>query len=104
MAKKSSTIFPINIELTFDDIDDLESVYEQKETIEPIFQNVLDIIEKAIKLKKNKIELFNIYNHSLILSLDKDNYLNVLETIKNFYLKEEKYELCKRIQDIINKL
>jgi hypothetical protein len=104
MAKKSSTILPINIELTFDDIDDLDSIYEQKVVIEPILENVLDIIEKAIKLKKNKVELFNIYNHSLVLSTNKDNYINILETIKEFYLKEEKYELCKRIQDLITKL
>jgi hypothetical protein len=102
MAKKSSTIIPLNIELIFDSMEELNNLEDLNEIKEIIFSNSLDIIEKAIKLKKNKVDLFNIYNYSLLFKLDKSQYTNVLETIKQYYLSQEKYETCAKIQLLIN--
>ena len=49
------------------------------------------------------MELFNIFNLSLVVELEKPNYKDVLNNIIKHHANEENYEKCLLIQHTIDK-
>ena len=51
-----------------------------------------------------KVEIFNIFNMSLIVELKKENFKAVLERIIKPFEDDEDFETCIKIKSIIKKL
>ena len=92
------------LEILYNDGEDLKELATKEEFREFILEDSLRSIKKAIKNNLDKVELFNIFNLSLIIELDKSNYKNVLENISKHYIEDEKYEICSSINKLINKI
>tara|TARA_B100000902_G_C27122099_1_gene819191 strand:- start:92 stop:433 length:342 start_codon:yes stop_codon:yes gene_type:complete len=92
------------IELIYDDKKDLIKLAEKSEFCEFILKDSLKAIEKAIKYKLPKVNLFNIANLSIVIELDKLQYKSVLTQAEKFYANMEDYEECSRIKKLIDKL
>ena len=93
-----------NIELVYEDREDLVRLASKEEFISFILEDSLKTITKAIEQNLEKVELFNIFNLSLIVELDKSKYKPVLERIIQRYVEVEDYDKCIEIQALINKL
>ena len=93
-----------NIELVYKSKEDLVSLASKEEFINFILEDSLKSITKAIKENLEKVELFNIFNLSLVVELDKPKYKPVLERIIQHYVAVEDYDKCIEIQTLINKL
>jgi len=93
-----------NIELVYESKEDLVSLASKEEFINFILEDSLKSISKAIETNLEKVELFNIFNLSLIVELDKSKYKTVLERIIQHYVEVEDYDKCIEIQTLINKL
>lgn len=93
-----------NIELVYEDREDLVRLASKEEFISFILEDSLKTITKAIEQNLEKVELFNIFNLSLIVELDKSKYKPVLERIIQRYVEIEDYDKCIEIQALINKL
>ena len=77
---------------------------QNEETIGIVKAKSLDVILQSIEDKKDKIELFNIVNLSLIVEIDSTQYTPVLKKIQEHYSQLEDFDKCIEIQDVINKL
>ena len=92
------------LEILYNDGEDLKELATKEEFREFILKDSLKSINKAIKNNLDKVELFNIFNLSLIIELDKSNYKNVLEKISKHYIEDENYEMCSSINKLIKKI
>tara|TARA_R110001592_G_scaffold191790_1_gene438318 strand:+ start:3347 stop:3667 length:321 start_codon:yes stop_codon:yes gene_type:complete len=92
------------IEIVYNDAEDLKKLAIREEFRQFIIEDVLDTIKDAIKNNLNKVELFNIFNLSLVVELDKSNYKSVLSNIIQHYIKDEDYETCDLIKKLINEI
>lgn len=93
-----------NIELVYENKKDLISLASNEEFVKLILEDSLKTITKAINENLEKVELFNIFNLSLIVELDKPKYKSVLERIIEHYIQDEDYDKCAEIQSFIDKL
>lgn len=100
--KKGSDI--TNLELIYQDKDDLLKLSKSEDFVEFILLDSLDTIKRAINEDLDKVELFNILNLSLIIELEKKNYKVVLDRILQHFVEIEDYDTCIEIQQITNKL
>jgi hypothetical protein len=94
----------INLQISYDNKEDLETISNNEDFISFALQQSLDVILQAIEDKKDKVELFNIINLSLIVEIDSTQYPSVLKKIQEYYSQIEDFDKCIEIQDAINKL
>ena len=92
------------LEILYNDGEDLKELATKEEFREFILEDSLRSIKKAIKNNLDKVELFNIFNLSLVIELKKSNYKSVLNKITQHYIKEENYEMCNSIKKIENEI
>ena len=92
------------LEILYNDGEDLKELATKEEFREFILKDSLRSIQKAIKNNLNRVELFNIFNLSLIVELDKSNYKSVLENISKHYIEDENYEICSSVNKLIKKI
>lgn len=93
-----------NMKLIYDDKMDLIELTSKKHFINFILEDSLVTIEKAIEENLENVELFNIFNLSLVIELDRSNFKPVLEKIIYYYEDIEDYNKCAKIQSLINKI
>jgi|TARA_R110001592_G_scaffold82089_1_gene243287 hypothetical protein len=94
----------IYIELVWDSVQDLIDLQNSEQFTNFILLKSYDAIAKAIENNSDKVELFNIFNMSLIIELEKKNYHLVLNTLIRYFESIEDYEECEKIKTLINKL
>lgn len=93
-----------HIELAYNDLNELEELAENEMFIAFTQQKTLERIKYAVDNNLEKVEIFNIFNLSLVVELERKNYKAVLERITEPFIKVEDYETCNEIKDLINKL
>ena len=64
---------------------------------------VLNIAE-GIKDKLESVNVAEIKNHDVIISVPKSEWKGGLENAMEYYIKKEEYEICSRIKKLIEKL
>jgi hypothetical protein len=104
MKSKEKKVESIKIEIEFDTPHDIMSLASQKDFITFIYDNTLDKIEEAIKLKLKRIELIEIRNLFYSIEIERKQYKPILEKILNLYESSEDYDTCIRISNLIKKL
>jgi len=94
----------INLQVSYENEEDLEEISKNEDFTAFALQQSLDIILQAIEDKKDKVELFNIINLSLIVEIDSTQYTAVLKKVQEYYSQIEDFDKCIEIQDVINKI
>ena len=94
---------PTVLELIFRDEQDLKNLSSEEEFVTFIINDSLNSIKNALENNLDRVELFNIFNLSLSVELEKFHYKDVLNKITQFYIEQENYEICDNIQKIIKK-
>ena len=64
---------------------------------------VLNIAE-GIKDNLESVNIAEIKNHDVIISVSKDEWKAGLENAMNYYIKTEEYEECSKIKKLIEKI
>ena len=93
-----------SIEIIYNNSEDLKVLCNREEFRQFIIDDSFPTIKNAIENNLDKVELFNIFNLSLIVELDKSNYKNVLNNIIKHYINDENYEMCNSIKKLINEI
>jgi len=93
-----------HIEIVWDDRQDLIELSTTDLFSNFILEKSYDAITKAIDEGLDKVELFNVFNLSIIIELEKTNFSSVLERIKDLYISQENYEECIKINNLIDKI
>lgn len=93
----------INIELDWDNDQDLIDLSDNIEFVDFILEESLKAIVDALKNDKDKAELFNIFNMSVIIELKKSQFKTVLKQINKMLIRNEEYERCSEMQKLTKK-
>tara|TARA_B110000977_G_scaffold63982_1_gene87050 strand:- start:2732 stop:3067 length:336 start_codon:yes stop_codon:yes gene_type:complete len=106
MDSKDEKREAIYIEINWDTPEDLSDLANNREFQNFILEETLTSIVDALENNLSKAELFNIFNMSVILEIEKSQFKVVLEKINSYLIREEEYERCTQIQNLIkiNKL
>ena len=94
----------INLQISYENEEDLKAISKNEDFTSFALQKSLDVILQAIEDKKDKVELFNIVNLSLIVEIDSTQYPAILKKTQEYYSQIEDFDKCIEIQDVINKL
>lgn len=94
----------INLQISYENEEDLKAISKNEDFTSFALQKSLDVILQAIEDKKDKVELFNIINLSLIVEIDSTQYPAILKKTQEYYSQIEDFDKCIEIQDVINKL
>ncbi len=94
----------VHIEISYTSKEELNELATSEEFIEFIQEKTLEKIEYAVEHNLENVEIFNIFNMSLIVELKKENFKAVLKRIIKPFEDSEDFEKCIKIKSIINKL
>jgi len=105
MKLQTTDIEPIKIEIdvNIDSPEDIRLLETSKSFIIFIYENILDVLTKAIKLNLKKIDLIEIVNFNYMVELDRNQYKKVLNSILKHYESIEDYDKCMDIASLISK-
>jgi hypothetical protein len=92
------------IELVWSSTQDLIDLQSNEEFSDFVLLKSYDTIKKSIEDKLDTAELFNIFNMSIIIELDRKNFHIALQNITEYFLKIEDYEECRKIKTLIDKI
>ena len=101
-TKKQDTA--TTIELVWENKQDLIDLSNEDVFTSFILKESYKTIERAISTNLSKVELFNIFNLSIIVEVEKTNYSSILEKVMVLFLEEENYEECSKIKKLIKKI
>jgi hypothetical protein len=93
-----------HIKIIWEDKQDLIKLSNETTFANFILEKSYESIKKAISDDLDKVELFDVFNLSLIVELPKSSFLPVLEKIKDMYVVLEDYEECEKIKSLIEKI
>jgi len=93
----------VNIELDWDNEQDLIELGDNEVFVDFILEESLKAIVDALKNNKEKAELFNVFNMSVIIELKKPQFKTVLEKVNRMLIKNEEYERCNELKKLIKK-
>tara|TARA_R110001592_G_scaffold271671_2_gene538230 strand:+ start:2114 stop:2458 length:345 start_codon:yes stop_codon:yes gene_type:complete len=91
----------INIEIDWDSEEDLIGLADNENFVDFILEETLKAIIDALKNNKEKAELFNVFNMSVIIELKKSQFKTVLEKINDMLIRNEEYERCSQLKKLI---
>ena len=91
------------IEIDWENPEDLAELSTNDKFIKfELKESYLSILT-ALKNKENKAELFNIFNMSVIIEINKSQFKTVLNKVIQMLIEEEEYENCNKIKKLIEK-
>lgn len=65
-----------------------------------LMESVISSIEYAVFNDLKTIEVFKFENSEFVITISETDYISNVDNIYQFYLENEKYELCKRVVDL----
>ena len=78
--------------------------FEAKAKKPTMMKSLVSNIAEGIEDKLESVNIAEIKNHDLILTVPKKEWKPGLEKAMEYYIEKEEYEECSKIKKIINKL
>ena len=81
-------------------LEDFEAKAKKPLMMKTLVTKIADGIEDNLE----SVNVAEIKNHDLILSVPKTEWKSGLENAMDYYIEKEEYEQCSKVRDLINKL
>ena len=81
-------------------LQDFEAKSKKPIMMKSLVLNIADGIEDNLE----SVNIAEIKNHDVIISVSKDEWKAGLENAMNYYIKTEEYEECSKIKKLIEKI
>ena len=78
--------------------------FETKSKKRQVYKSLIQNISEGIEFNLDSVNIAEIKNHDVIISVPKTEWKSGLEKALNFYIEREDYEECSKIKKLINKL
>jgi len=105
MANKEKQVYiPLDMALHFNNLDELDQLNTDQKFRELVYEEVIKAMEFVSVNKDIKIDLFNISNLDIMISLSKKNYIKVIDNMIKYYTKKENYTKCGELTKLKQKL
>lgn len=81
-------------------LEDFEAKAKKPTMMKSLVLNIADGIEDNLE----SVNIAEIKNHDLIISVPKDEWKPGLKKAMEYYIEKEQYEICSKIKKLIEKL
>ena len=78
--------------------------FEAKTQKRRVYKSLVENIIEGIKSNLESVNIAEIKNHDVIISVPKTEWKAGLENAMNYYIEKEEYEECSKIKDLIEKI
>tara|TARA_R110001599_G_scaffold72998_1_gene202108 strand:+ start:649 stop:921 length:273 start_codon:yes stop_codon:yes gene_type:complete len=78
--------------------------FEAKAKKPIMMKSLVSNIEEGIEDNLESVNVAEIKNHDIILSVSKDEWKPGLEKAMEYYIEKEEYEVCSKIKKLIKRL
>ena len=78
--------------------------FEAKAKKPTMMRSLVSSIADGIKDNLESVNIAEIKNHDLIISVSKDEWKPGLEKAMEYYIENEQYEVCSKIKNLITKI
>ena len=78
--------------------------FETKSKKRQVYKSLIQNISEGIEFNLDSVNIAEIKNHDVIISVPKTEWKSGLEKALNFYIEREEYEECLKIKELIDKL
>ena len=78
--------------------------FEAKAKKTTMMKSLVSNIAEGIEYELESVNIAEIKNHDVIISVPKSEWKGGLENAMNYYIEKEEYETCSKIKNLINKL
>ena len=78
--------------------------FEAKAKKPVMMRSLVTNIASGIKEELESVNIAEIKNHDLIISVSKDEWKPGLEKAMEYYIENEQYEICSKIKKLIKRL
>tara|TARA_R110002020_G_scaffold336747_2_gene552184 strand:- start:201 stop:473 length:273 start_codon:yes stop_codon:yes gene_type:complete len=78
--------------------------FEAKAKKPVMMRSLVTNIASGIKKELESVNIAEIKNHDVIISVPKDEWKSGLKNAMEYYIKTEEYEVCSKIQKLIEKI
>jgi len=78
--------------------------FEAKAKKPVMMRSLVTNIASGIKEELESVNIAEIKNHDVIISVPKDEWKSGLKNAMKYYIKTEEYEVCSKIQKLIEKI
>ena len=78
--------------------------FEAKAKKPTVMKSLVSNIAEGIKDNLESVNVAEIKNHNLIISVPKSEWKSGLKNAMDYYIKKEEYEECSKIKKLIDKL
>ena len=73
--------------------------YSSKNKIK-LMEHVINTIHYAIEENLPSVEVFQFKNSDFVITISENEYMNNINNIMNYYIKNEKYEYCSKVTQL----
>ncbi len=102
-ADKKNKREVVNLELCWATQEELFDLANSEQFYSFILEESLSAIVNALENNEPKAELFNIFNMSVIVEVEKAKFKPILNEIKKYFISNEQYERCTELQNLTKK-
>ena len=81
-------------------LEDFEAKAKKRQVYKSLVENVIE----GVDLDLESVNIAEIKNHDVILSVPKSEWKGGLENAMDYYIKTEEYEECAKIKKLIDRL
>ena len=78
--------------------------FEAKAKKPIMVKSLVSNIAKGVDLDLESVNIAEIKNHDIIISIPKSEWRGGLENAMNYYIEKEDYEECSKIKNLIEKI
>ena len=78
--------------------------FETKSKKRQVYKSLVQSISEGVEFKLESVNVAEIKNHDMIISVPKTEWKSGLENVMDYYIKKEEYEECSKIKKLIEKL
>ena len=90
MEQKVKLEFPLQVEIKYEDTEELMLLASQDEFVTFMFKNAIAAIKQSIRKNKSECVIFDILNYNLKVAIKKEHYKTFLnKAIKHYETNEE---------------
>jgi len=104
MEQKVKLEFPLQVEIKYDDTEELMELASQNEFVTFMFGNAIAAIKQAIRKNKSECVIFDISNYNLKVSIKKEYYKTFLNKAIKHYETLEDYAQCSELVTLKSRL
>jgi hypothetical protein len=104
MEQKLKLEFPLDLEIKYDDPEELFELATQEEFVIFMFSSALAAIKQSIRKNKSECVIFSIQNYNVKVAIKKEHYKIFLNKAIKHYETLEDYPKCSELVSLKSRL